>query len=167
MAACPGPSPSGVSASRTGALKLVTVWVFGSKIGMTSVEYSGEPKTGPWALTVGYRRSEAIRSCKYFFGSPQSHVVTTTLRSSHCGRVGLFLGNSPLATRCVQSAKYLIGAPASWPAMILTISAPDCPAWMRRVQASAWFENSPSPDGKVRVDCWPSWWQPTQPLFFI
>src|SRR5262249_13032644 len=83
------------------------------------------------------------------------------------GRVGFVFGSSPLATRSVQSAKYLIGAPASWPAMILTISAPDCPAWMRRVQASAWFENSPSPEGQVRVASWPSWRQPTQPLFFI
>ena len=51
--------------------------------------------------------------------------------------------------------------------MMLTMSAPDCPAWMRRIQASAWFENSPRPGGSVRVDNWPSWWQPTQPLFFI
>src|SRR5262245_62576036 len=89
------------------------------------------------------------------------------LRSTPCGRDGLFLGNSPLATRSVQSAKYLIGEPASWPARMFTMSAPDCPACVRRTQASAWFAYSPSPFGKVRVDSWPIWWQPTQPLFFI
>ena len=34
------------------------------------------------------------------------------LRSTPCGRVGLLFGSSPLATRSVQSAKYLIGEPA-------------------------------------------------------
>ena len=42
-AACPGPSASGVSASRTGARNVVTVCVLGSRIGYSSVAYSGEP----------------------------------------------------------------------------------------------------------------------------
>ena len=43
LAACPGPSDSGISASATGILKNDTLFVFGSRIGMLSVEYSGEP----------------------------------------------------------------------------------------------------------------------------
>ena len=43
LAAWPGPSDSGISASATGILKNVTLLLFGSRIGMLSVEYSGEP----------------------------------------------------------------------------------------------------------------------------
>jgi hypothetical protein len=43
--------------------------------------------------------------------------------------------------------------------------SPDWPDWMRRIQASCEVSNSPSPAGKVRVDSWPSWWQPMQPMF--
>src|SRR5262245_11553893 len=89
------------------------------------------------------------------------------LRSTPCGRGGLFLGNSPLATRSVQSAKYLIGEPASWPARMLTMSATDCPACVRFTQASEWLANSPRPGGDVAVDNCPIWCQPKQPLFFI
>ena len=46
-AACPGPSASGVSGSRTGAMNCVTVCVFGSRMEMASVEYSAEPNSGP------------------------------------------------------------------------------------------------------------------------
>ena len=53
MAAWPGPSASGASASRIGAWKFFAVCVFGSRIGMLSMLYSGEPTTGPYALTVG------------------------------------------------------------------------------------------------------------------
>src|SRR5688572_10616893 len=66
LAAWPGPSASGVFGSRTGILKVATLCVLGSRIGMMSVEYSGEPNNGPYGLTVGLRRSEAIRSCRYF-----------------------------------------------------------------------------------------------------
>src|SRR3974390_1842982 len=103
LAACPGPSDSGIAASRTGALKTEAVFVFGSRIGRESVLYSGEPKSGPLALTVGLRRSEAIRSCRHCFSVPQAHVVTTILRSTPCGRLGLAWGNSPWATRSVHS----------------------------------------------------------------
>ena len=51
--AWPGPSDTGISGSRTGILKNETLFVFGSRIGMLSVEYSGEPYSGPYALTVG------------------------------------------------------------------------------------------------------------------
>src|SRR5437764_14052128 len=43
LAAWPGPSDSGMFGSSTGILKNVTLLVFGSRIGMLSVEYSGEP----------------------------------------------------------------------------------------------------------------------------
>ena len=42
---------------------------------------------------------------------PHSHVVTTMLRSTPCGRGGLLFGSSPLAMRSVQSPRYLNGAP--------------------------------------------------------
>ena len=38
-----GPSDSGASRSATGILKTDVLWVLGSRIGMSSVEYSGEP----------------------------------------------------------------------------------------------------------------------------
>ena len=37
----------------------------------------------------------------------------------------------------------------------------------RRFQASAPVAKVPSAGGIVRVESWPSWWQPTQPVFFI
>jgi hypothetical protein len=43
LAAWPGPSDSGMFGSATGILKNVTLFVFGSRIGILSVEYSGEP----------------------------------------------------------------------------------------------------------------------------
>src|SRR5205814_3551670 len=39
LAAWPGPSDSGISASATGILNVVTLLAFGSRIGMLSVEY--------------------------------------------------------------------------------------------------------------------------------
>ena len=74
---------------------------------MLSVEYSGEPYSGPLALTVGLRRSDEIRSCRYLSGVDQSQAVTTMLRSTPGGRGGLAFGSSPLAMRSVQSPKYL------------------------------------------------------------
>src|SRR5262249_42449694 len=53
---------SGASGSRTGALKVVTLFVLGSRIGNRSLAYSGDPSRGPLALTVGSRRSDEIRS---------------------------------------------------------------------------------------------------------
>ncbi len=100
---------------------------------MLSVAYSGEPYSGPLALTVGLRRSDAIRSCRYLSGVDQSQVVTTMLRSTPVGRGGLAFGSSPLATRSVQSPKYLYGAPPNWPAMRFVIISPDWPEVMRRM----------------------------------
>src|SRR5882762_4918315 len=64
LAAWPGPSDSGISRSATGIVKKLTLLLFGSRIGMLSVEYSGDPYSGPKAFTVGLRRSDAIRSCR-------------------------------------------------------------------------------------------------------
>ena len=52
-AAWPGPSAIGASASRTGAGKIVVVFSIGSRIGMLLELYSGDPNSGPLALTVG------------------------------------------------------------------------------------------------------------------
>src|SRR5262245_10039532 len=42
-----GPSVGAMVGSRTGSLKNVTLCVFGSRIGILSVEYSGDPNSGP------------------------------------------------------------------------------------------------------------------------
>src|SRR5436190_10709705 len=145
-----------MAGSATGIWKYDTVLVFGSSTGMLSVEYSGAPNSGPLALTVGLRRSDEIRSCRYLSGVDQSQVVTTMLRSTPAGRGGLLFGSSPLATRSVQSPKYLYGAPPNWPAIRLVIISPDWPAWMRRIHASAPLSNLPNCAGTVRVASWPS-----------
>ena len=80
----------------------------------------------------------------------------TTLRSMPVGRGGLDFGSSPLATRSVQSPKYLNGTPPSWPASRFTIHSPVWPEETRRIQASSPDLNSPNAPGIVRVDSWPS-----------
>src|SRR5215510_3046095 len=114
---------------------------------------------------VGLRRSDAIRSCRYLSGVDHSHEVTTTLRSTPCGRGGLDFGSSPLATRSVHSPRYLNGAPPKLPASWLVICSPDWPDCTRRIQPSS--PDLPNAAGMVRVDSWPIWWQPIQPMFFI
>ena len=83
---------------------------------------------------------------------PHSHEVTTTLRSTPAGRGGLFLGSSPLATRSVQSPKYLNGTPPSCTASRFIMISPVWPEAMRRAHASAPDLNGPSAAGIVRVD---------------
>src|SRR5579884_2989890 len=155
-AACPGPSDNGMSGSRTGILKYVTVFVFGSRIGMLSVEYSGEPYNLPKALTVGLRRSDEIRSCRYLSGVDHSHQVITTLRSTPLGRGGLSFGSSPLAIRSVHSPKYLYGTPPNCPARRLVIISPAWPDCVRRIHASSPLAKLPNCAGMVRVDSCPS-----------
>src|SRR3954454_12850378 len=140
-----------MAGSATGILKNDTALVFGSRIGLLSVEYSGEPYSNPLELIVGLRRSVETRSCMYLSGVDQSQVVTTRLRSTPVGRGGLFLGSSPLATRSVQSPKYLYGTPPSCPASRFTIHSPVCPELTRRIQASSPDLNSPNAAGIVRV----------------
>ena len=74
------------------------------------------------------------------------------LRSMPAGRGGLCLGSSPLATRSVQSPKYLNGTPPSCPASRFTMNSPVWPEATRRVHASAPDLNSPNSAGIVRVD---------------
>src|ERR1044071_10272312 len=100
--------------SATGILKNDAVLVFGSRIGALSVEYSGEPNSGPLALTVGLRRSVDTVSCIYLSGDDQSQVVTTRLRSTPAGRGGLFFGNSPLATRSVDRKSTRLNSSHEW-----------------------------------------------------
>ena len=76
----------------------------------------------------------------------------TTLRSTPAGRGGLDFGSSPLATRSVQSPKYLNGTPPSWPARRLIIHSPVWPEETRRIQASSPDLNSPKAPGIVRVE---------------
>ena len=52
-AACPGPRLSGICGSRTGILNVVALFSTGSRIGIRSELYSGDPKSGPLPLTVG------------------------------------------------------------------------------------------------------------------
>jgi hypothetical protein len=51
-----------MNGSRTGALKVVAVYLTGSRIGSATELYSGEPMIGPYAFTVGYLLSLAIKS---------------------------------------------------------------------------------------------------------
>src|SRR6202795_1747110 len=67
-----GPNISGILGSATGILKNLPEFFFGSRIGMSSDEYSFEPYSGPEALTVGLRRSEEIRSCTKCFSVAHS-----------------------------------------------------------------------------------------------
>src|ERR1700692_740380 len=99
-----------MTGSSTGSLKNVTVLVFGSRVGMSSLSYSGEPNSGPLALTVGLRRSEEIKSCMYVFSFPHSQVVITTFRSAPCGRGGVLFGSSPLAMLSVHLPRDFKGA---------------------------------------------------------
>src|SRR5262249_7659178 len=118
---------------------------------MLSVEYSGEPYSGPLALTVGLRLSDEIRSCRYLSGVLHSHSVTTRSRSTPCGRGGLSFGSSPLAMRSVQSPRYLKGTPPNVPASWLIIISPACPDCTRRIHASSPVLNGPNCAGIVRV----------------
>ena len=52
------------------------------------------------------------------------------------------------------------------PASCWIISGPACPDCTRRAQASAEEWNTPRAGSMVRVESWPIWWQPMQPLFF-
>ena len=68
------------------------------------------------ALTVGLRRSDEIRSCRYLSGVDQSQVVTTTLRSTPVRPRRLVLGQfalrdaiGPVAEVFVRHAAELAG----------------------------------------------------------
>src|SRR5258708_412043 len=89
-------------------------------------------------------------------------MVTTKLRSTPCGRVGLLLGNSPAAIRSVQSAKLRNARWVSISPMSRTMVSAAGPTWTRWLQASNEFSNLPSAGEIVRVGLLPSWWQELQ-----
>jgi hypothetical protein len=78
-------------------------------------------------------------------------MVSTTLRSTPCGRVGLEAGSSPAAIRSVQSANIFNARllPMRPSAVAICVSA--CPDWMRRCQASSDDLKSPSSFGIARM----------------
>ena len=158
-----GRAPPARSTS-TGGVTYANVFAFGSSTGRWSVAYSGEPKSLPYALTVGLRLSDEIRSWRYFFSLPQSQVVTTRLRSTPSGRVGFVerqfaLGDAvgPVAEVLQRRAGELAGDEFT----IFGAPGPTgcvAPKRLRRIL------KGPKAAGMVRVANWPSWWQPTQRL---
>ena len=102
-------------------------------------------------FTVGLRLSLAISSCRYAFGSAQSHIVTTTLRSRPCGRGGAAAGSSPPAMRSVQSAH--IASARCRPTCVkrALMPPPAWPDWMRRSHAAREVSNVPRFSGISRV----------------
>ena len=107
-AAWPGPSDSGMFGSRTGTLKYVDL--VGLRIEDRHVVGRVFGRAVQRAVGVDGRiapvgRDQVVQVLASSL--PQSQVVTTMLRSTPCGRGGLACGSSPLATRSVQSPKYL------------------------------------------------------------
>ena len=94
----------GVAGSRTGIFTSLLMLSTGSRIGTRFELSSGEPYSGPFALTVGWRLSVAISSWRYSFGLAQSHELMTDV-ALHAlrARVGREAGSSPAAIRSVQS----------------------------------------------------------------
>jgi hypothetical protein len=45
------------------------------------------------------------------------------------------------------------------------MACPAWPDWTRRIHAWSLSLMSANAAGSVRVEAWPSWWQPTQPRF--
>src|SRR5258708_25108957 len=79
-AACPGPRLNGMLGSSTVARNIVDVFFTGSSTGSMSVLYSGEPYTGPYPLTAGFRLSVVIPSCRQGFSLPSPCGLASTLR---------------------------------------------------------------------------------------
>ena len=114
----------------------------------------------PFAFRVGFRRSVETSSCRYAFGSAQSHSVMTTLRSIPRGRGGAG-GTSPFAMRSVQSAN-IVRARGPSPLMLPIMLPPAWPDCRRRSHASRDELNLPSEGGNSRVALLPSWWHARQ-----
>src|SRR5205809_7542946 len=81
-AAWPGPRLNGIFGSLTGARKVVAMFFTGSSIGKMSELYSGDPMSGPYALTVGFRLSVEVRACRQCLSSIESLKVIPMLRST-------------------------------------------------------------------------------------
>ena len=96
---------------------------------------------------------------------PHSHIETTTLRSTPCGRGGAS-GTAPAAMRSLQSAN--IRRPRSRPKrfMTLVICPPRWPICTRWFQASR-LESNWSRLSISRMMRLPSWWHSMQPCFWM
>jgi hypothetical protein len=90
------------------------------------------------------------------FGSLQSHNVSTTLRSTPCGRGGLAFGVSPAATRSVQLAHSATARSGPSRVTTPTICPIAWPACTRRIQASRELAKLPNSCGIARVPGVPS-----------
>ena len=99
----------------------------------------------------------------YASGSDQSHMVTTTFRSTPAGRGGGVAGYSPAWMRSVQSAYIASARSRPTTASRASMVAPACPDCTRRSQAAKCESKSPSASGISRVALFPSAWQPVQP----
>ena len=109
--------------------------------------------------------SVAISSCTIAIGSPQPHIVITTLRSTPCGRGGSG-GTSPAAMRSVQSAKSCSARsrPIRFsPLFMLGPLRPTCTRWSQAATVES--KSSTSIIGISRVAMLPIWWQSWQPSF--
>src|SRR6266849_4191405 len=150
------------SSSKVGILSKDAVLVFGSTSAAEPLPIA-VPNTGPLAFTVGFRLSVEAEKCVQSVAPPHSHSVSTTFRSTPCGRGGAS-GASPAAIRSLQSA--YIATPLSRPNMFIPelMFGPICPDLTRRFQASAAESNLPSSGSISRVARSPSWWQVCQPL---
>src|ERR1700680_3358648 len=93
------------------------------------------PNTGPFGVTMGFRKSLAASACMYFVGVPHSHKLRTRLRSKPIGRGGASFGYSPAAMRSVQSANSVRCSPSETKALLMF--APNGPDFVRRSQASS------------------------------
>jgi hypothetical protein len=83
-------------ASLTGALNVVATFFTGSRIGRTSELYSGDPTSGPYALTVGIARDQIVEVLLLVHPVAQgdNDVALDTLRPWRLGKRELALRNS-------------------------------------------------------------------------
>src|SRR6185295_2873756 len=111
---------------------------------------------GPLAFAVGIRVSPATLSERPSIGEPQSHIVTTRLRSTPAGRGGATFGASPALTRSVKSANAARASPKFMKK--LPIDGPDGPTLVRFSQASSVDAVPADIAGSIsRVALVPSW----------
>ena len=127
---CSGLGWPGVSGSRYGSLHLADGVVHRIE---HRADSRGFPRairrSGRWRSRVGLRLSVEISSCRYAFGSAQSHCVITTLRSMPCGRGGACAGSSPCAMRWSnrRTPRWRAAGPVeSRPPIIALPACPDC-----------------------------------------
>ena len=114
-------------------------------------------------MTVPSRTSDGVLSVRPSYSVPQSHSVTTTLRSAPRGRGGVCAGASPAAMRSVQSANIVRCSPSR--RNMPFIAEPIGPIATRSSHASTWESTAFRIDsGIARVASLPIWWQLRQPV---